>query len=441
MMTAELKTLFEPRSVALVGASKLEKEDKVYSTLFHYLVQNLASFKKGKVHVVDLDGEIEGSYKSISKLQKGQDLAVVLLPKKLLYKNLQKLLTCQIRSLVMIEGRLEETEIAELAAAARRKKMALLGPNSIGSINTANELFAIPERMHIRKGHVGLISQDCCVAYGALDLAKAAGISKMASISDSIGTEESDVLSYFSRDKETKAVCIYIKKVRDGRKLVKAIQETVPEKPVIILNGGAERPRIFEAAVRQAGAILAHDVQDMLNGASGLVRQPPLRGPRIAIVTNLVGQAALFERYLFEEGLSLARPADEVGQKIKKKYPSAEISAFINLGAAAKADAYKSVVELLLSDESVDGVIIINSLKSTLFNVEDLREVASVAKKSKEKPVIATVLCAEDNQAVKEIISSTELPIYDQLEEAAHVLNMLLIRGKQLEKINNARKP
>jgi len=440
-MTVELKTLFEPKSVVLVGTSKLEKEDKVYSNLFHHLVQNLASFKKGKVCVIDLEGEIGGSYKNIGKISNGQDLALVLLPKKTLYKNLQKLLARQIKSLVLIESNLEEKLIREIANIIKRKKMVLLGPSSIGVINTANELFAIPEKMQIRKGRVAFISQDCCVTYNALDLAKNTGISKMASISDFIGSDESDVLNYFSRDKETKAVCIYVKKVRDGRKFVKAIQETVPEKPVIILNGGAEKAKIFEAAVRQAGAILAHDIQDMLNGAEGLVRQPPLRGSRVAVVTNLDGQAALFEKYLFEEGLELARPAEDTAQKIKKKYPSSKMSAFVNLGAAAKADVFKSVVEMLLSDDNVDGVIIINSLKSTLFSIEDLREVANVAKKSREKPLVATVLCAGDNQAVKKIILNTELPIYYQLEEAAHVLNMLRTRGKQLERMNKARNP
>ena len=78
-MSPELKPLFEPKSTVLVGASDLEGEDKVYSTLFQFLVQNLSSFKTGKVYVVDLGGKLEGSYKSISSVRTGQDLAVVLL--------------------------------------------------------------------------------------------------------------------------------------------------------------------------------------------------------------------------------------------------------------------------------------------------------------------------------------------------------------------------
>jgi len=434
-MSTELKPLFEPKSVVLVGDSDLEGEDKVYSTLFHFLVQNLSSLKKGKVCVVDFSGKILESYKNLSKVPTRQDLAIVLLPKKPLAKNLQKILNRRVKSLVLIEGKLDGAQIAELENTAKRRKMAFLGPDSIGIINTTNSLFAVPERAQISKGQVAVVTQDCCAAHNVLDLARTTGISKLISTNQTVGTNVTEILSYLSQDKETKVICAHIKGVREGREFVRVLREIVAEKPVIILNGSNDRPEVFKAVVKQAGALLAHDAQDMLNGAGGLARQPPLPGERIAIVTNLAGQAALFERYLAEEELSLAKPSVELIGKIKKKYPSAEISDFINLGSGARADAYKHVVEMLLAEENVDGVIMINSVKSTLFDIEDLRKVAEVAKRSREKPVIDAVLCAEGNATTKEIMSNTDLPIYNQLEEAAHVLRILRARGKQLEKL------
>ncbi len=437
MTAADLKTLFEPKSVVIVGTSEVAEADKIYSYLFRHLVQNLSSYKKGSVQIVDLGGKIEGSQKSIGKIRKGQDLGIVLLPKKTLYNNVQKLLKRQVKALVLVKGDLEEGQIAELAAAARRKKMALLGPGSIGAINAANGLIAIPERVRIQKGRVAFVSQDCCVAYSIIDQAQAAGVSKLVSISDRVGTDESELLDYLVQDKETKAICLYIKRVRDGRKLVRAIRGAVAEKPVIILSGSAERAQIFEAAARQAGALLAHDVQDSINGAGGMVKQPPLHGPRVAVVTNLPGQAALLERYLQEAGLALAVPSHDTSQKIAKKLPGAKIPSFIDVGPAAKGEECRNAVELLLPDGNVDGVMVISALKSTLFGPEDLRRVADAAKKSREKPVIAAVLCAEDSPAIKEIMSTTELPVYSQLEEAVHVLNLLRSRGKQLERLKD----
>ncbi|MFH1821147.1 MAG: hypothetical protein ABH852_01720 [Methanobacteriota archaeon] len=434
-MSLDLKNLFEPKSAVLVGASDLDCEEKVYSTLFHFLIQNFSNFKMGKIYIVDLSGKIEKSVKHIGSIRAGQDLAIVLLPKKMLAKHLQKLLTRKVKSLVLIEAKMDDEQIAELSNVAKRKKIALIGPDSIGVINTANNLMAVPERVQISTGHVAVVSQDSCVAYNILDLARTTGISKMVSINDTIGTDESDVLSHFSKDTETKVICVYVKKVRDGRKFVKTIREIVAEKPVIVLSGSAERSEIFEAAIKQAGALLTHDVQEMLNGAAGLARQPPLFGERVAVITNLAGQAELFERYLLEWDLSLARPSENVVEKIRKKYPNAETVGSINLGPAAKANAYKSVVEMLLSDANVDGVMMINSMKSTLFNLEDLRGIADVAKKSNKKPVVDAVLCAEHDTNTKEIMTNTDLPIYNQLEEAVHVLGILRSRGKQLEKL------
>jgi len=434
-MSVELKTLFEPKTVFLVGASDQTDGDNVYSTLFQFLVQNVSSYKKGKVYIVDLSGKIEGSYKSVSSLKMGLDLAVILLPKKMLAKNLQKLLARRPRSLVIIEGKLDDEEIAKLSNTTKRKGMTLIGPDSIGVINTTNGLTAVSGKVQISKGHVAIVSQDSCVAYNILDLARTIGISKLVSINDTNGTDESDILSYLSRDKETKVICLYIKRARDGRKFVKTIRETVTEKPVIVLSGSAERTEIFEAAVKQAGGLLAYNIQDMLNGAGGLARQPPLLGERIAVVTNLAGQATLLKKYLLEIGMTLARPSEEIIEKIRKKYPSAETDCFVNLGSAAKAEAYKQVTEILLTAEEVDGIIMINSMKSTLFNLDDLRRITEVAKKSKEKPVIDTVLCAENTATTREIMSNSDLPIYNQLEEAVHVLDFLRTRGKQLKKL------
>ena len=432
-MSHEIKTLFEPKSVVLVGASDLGGEDVLYSNFFCSTVQNVSNYKGGKIHVIDFSGKLERSDKSIDKVRMGQDLAVVILPSKMLFKNVQKLLSRQVKVMVLIGEKIEDKQLVELSNIIKKKKLIMLGPDLTGVVNTANGLIAVPERDQISRGNVAIVSQDSCIGYGILNQARLIGISKFVSVGDIFSIDNAEILSYLSQDKETKVICFYIDRVRDGRKLIQAIREVVKEKPVIVLNGSAEQSKIFEAAIRQAGALQSHDVNEMLNMASGLAKQPPLRGERVAVVTNLAGQAKLFERYLLEEGLSLARPSEDAIGKIKKKYRSVEATNFINLGATAKADVYKFVVEVLLSDENLDGIAMINSIKPTLFKIEDLQNIAEVAKKSREKPIVGVVKCAEDLELVRKVMSATELPIYDQLHEAARVLRVLRLRCKQLE--------
>lgn len=431
-MSDALQTLFEPKSISLVGASELTGEDAIYSTHFHYLVQNVSSYRKGKIHLVDLSGKLEGSFKSINNLRTGLDLALVLLPEKLLTRNLQKLLSRQPRAMVIMESELREAE--ELIKAAKRKKMTIIGPGSIGIVNTQNGLSAISEKASILRGHVAIVSQDSCIARSVLNFAAVTGISKLINIGDSLGTDESEVLSYLSQDKETKVICIYLKRIRNGRKFVETMAATVAKKPVIVLSSYPDNRGIFEAAVKQSGGILVQDLQEMLNGATALAKQPPLPGERVAIIANVSGPAELLEKYLSKMGMAPAQPSMETLEKIKEKHPGAELFGFVHLGRSAKGDIWKQAAELLLSDKEVDGLIAVNSMGFTLFNLEDLRKITEIAKKTREKPVLAVTLCASDGAAFREIAARSELPIYTDLEDAAKAMNVLRSRGKQIRK-------
>lgn len=431
-MSAELKPIFEPRSILIVGASELAGEERIYSELFHSLLQNVSSYEKGKVLIVDLSGKIEGSYKNVAKVKAGLDLGAVLLPEKLLTKTLPKLLTKQPKAIIIMTG----GPMEELAKATKRKKAAIIGPESIGVINTKSGLIAVPGRWQIPAGSVAFISQDSCVAENILSLATTTGIGKLVSVNKNFGTDESDILSYLSGDKETRCICVYLRKPRDGRKFIGALAEAAAEKPVIVLSGSPSAA-ILEAAVKQAGGILVQDMREMLNGAAALARQPPLFGGRIAVITNVSGPAELFEKYLARKGMVLAKPSPVTLEKIKKQRLGAEISNFIDLGKMANYEDYKRVAELLLSEKEVDGIAMINSMKATSFSHEDLRKITEIAKKSKEKPIVDVAPCASFDAAFREIISESRLPIYPQLEDAAEAVVILRYWGKIVRKLRN----
>ena len=434
MISSGLKALFEPKSIVLVGASDLAGENRIYSELFSALVRNVSSFKGARARTVDLNGKIAGSEKKMNKVPKELDLAILLLPKELLFKNLQNLLTRRVKALILVSWDLKDDQRGELLDLIGDRRMAFLGPGSIGVINTANGFIAVPERGQISRGHVAVVSQDFCVSNTILDRARLTGISKFVSLGDGLGIDEADLLNYLSQDKDTKAICIYIRNVKDGRKLVGTLKEVVKNKPVLLLKGGADWSGVFSGVMRQAGLLQVHNIQELLNGADGLVRQPLMGGDRVAIVTNLAGQAKLLERYLLEEGLQLTQPSEDVVAKIRRKHPSAKIEGFVDLGPSAKADAYKFVIDLLLSDKNLDGIVALSSLKTTLFDLEDLRTVADVAKKPGEKPIIGVLTCTEDYAVANEIMANTMFPVYSQLDEAAKVLKLLRLRAQLMGK-------
>jgi acyl-CoA synthetase (NDP forming) len=176
-------------------------------------------------------------------------------------------------------------------------------------------------------------------------------------------------------------------------------------------------------------------IEEIFAAAEGLAKQPPMRGNRVAVITNVAGQARLLVKSLVKEGLVPAELSAETTKKILNKHPHVSILGFIDLGIGAKADLYKFVGEQLLSDKAIDGVVVVNAIKSTLLEPKDVREISAIAKKSKEKPVVDLAPGGEDNLHVREVLMDTELPVYDQPEKAARVMKLLGMRGKILDKV------
>ncbi len=436
MMSSGLKVFFEPKSVVLIGASELKGAGAASATFFRSLASNISKFTKGKVYGVDLSGKLEGYMRKLTKVPMNCDLAVVLLPKDLLTKNLSSLLAKKTKALVLISDELAQKQREGLASLTKRGRLLLLGPKAtMGIINTTNGLMATPVRgLTPKRGHIAVISQDGGLAAAMLDWARfhGVGVSKFACIGDGLGIGMVGMLRYLAQDKETKVVCVYLETAKEGRKLVGAISEAAKAKPVVVFKGGSEHEKIFDAALKQAGAFQARSIEEIFAVAEGLAKQPPMRGDRVAVITNIVGQAKLLVRSLAQEGLVLAEPSAETVKKISKKHPHVDISGFVDLGVEAKADLYKFVVGQVISDKAVDGMVVINAIKSTLLEPEDIQGIAEAAKKSKGKPVIDLTPGGEDNLHVREVLVGTELPVYNQPEKAARTMKLLSMRGKIL---------
>ena len=439
MTSPELKVFFEPKSVVLVGASELKDEGEIYAAFFRSLAYNISRFKGGKVYGVDLSGKIEKYEKKLAKVPKGLDLAVVSLPKDLLKKNLSCLLAKRTKALVLISGELEPKQQEELGNFAKKGRLLLLGPKAtMGVINTGNGFVAAPyQALAPRQGNIAVISQDGGLAAAMLDWVclHSIGISKFACVGEGLGVDAAELIRYLAQDKKTNVVCVYLEAVKKGRKLIGAISEATKTKPVVVLKGGPEDEKIFKAALKQAGALHVQSVEEIFAVAEGLAKQPPMRGNRVAVITNVVGQARFLAGSLAREGLVLAELSAETSKKILNKHPHVNISGFVDLGVGAKADLYKFVGEQVLSDKAIDGVVVISAIKSTLLEPKDVREISSIAKKSKEKPVVDLTLGGEDNLHVRDALMDTEMPVYDQPEKAARVIKLLGVRGKILEKV------
>jgi len=457
MMVEEgIKAIFEPKSVLLVGASGIKKRAELASPeVFKSVIQNMKQFYKGKINVLDLSGKLSGAAKGFKEVPKKQDLAVLMLSPELALKHVRKLADKGVKAIVVIAGGYKPEQREQLVGAATKRGARLLGPGAgMGVLNTSNGLYANFERdIMPERGGIALLSQSSSVGAAMLDWAKfyRIGVSKFACVGDRADVDEVDLISYLAQDGSTKVICVYIEDVQDGRRFVESIREAGKRKPVCILKAGmvrgevrrgisrtaslAGQDKIFDAAFKQGGAIRVRNLEELFDVAKAFASQPPMKSNRVVILSNARGAATLTTDAIHREGLMLAELSNKTVREITKRYSDIKATNPVNMTADAKAEHYKFTLERILNDPNVDGVMVINMLKSRLLEPEDLEAIAKAARKSKEKPVLDVSVGEGDYMLVRKIFKDTEIPTYDLPEKAARVLRALYQYGQILEKV------
>lgn len=449
----EVKAIFEPEKVVLVGSSRIkEKVGMASPNLFNSIIFNMREFFHGKTYVLDVDGKF--GYNELGMLPEIPELAVVTLPPKSSIEQVEKCAEIGVKAFVMITGGYKNKQRQQLLKIKQKYDVRILGPNTImGVINTANGLnTTFEKKLMPKKGKIAVISQSGGVGACLLDWAcyYNIGISKFAFVGDKIDVNDVDLLRYYGNDNETKVICMYLEGIKNGRKFVEEARKIVKKKPILALKGGATQEsakrakshtasiagldEIFDAAFKKAGIIRVKNIEELMNAAIALSKQPPMYGDNIAIVSNVGGPAILAADAVVRNDLKLASLSKRVKKEIESLYPGVDATNPIDMIADAKAERYSKVLELVLSDKKVDGVLIINMLKSCFFEPKDAKIIPEIMAKYPEKPVVDVPGSGEDFELVYEILGDADIPLFNLPEKAVKALKALRIYGKILSK-------
>ncbi|MFZ0966568.1 MAG: CoA-binding protein [Candidatus Bathyarchaeia archaeon] len=450
---SEVKAIFEPRKVALIGSSVIrEKVGMTSPQLFRDVIYNVKKFFRGETYVLDMDGNAK--YNNLNRLPKIPELAVVMLPPKQSIVQAEKCAKIGVKALVMITGGYKIQQRQQLFKLKEEYGIRILGPNTImGVINTVNGLNTTFERNVMpKKGNIAVISQSGGVGACILDWAcfYNIGISKFAFMGDKIDVDDVDLLRYFENDKDTKVICLYMEGIKNGRKFIEEARKIVKKKPILALKGGitqesAQRAKshtasiagsdeIFDAAFKKAGIIRVENIEELMDAAIALSKQPPMHGDNVAIVSNVGGPAILAADAVVRNNLKLAALSEKTKAEIESLYLGVDATNPIDIIADARADRYDKVLGLVLSDKNVDGVLIINMLKSCFFEPKDAKVIPKITAKYPYKPVVDVPAGGEDFALVYKVLGNTNVPLYNLPEKAVKALKILRIYGKIVEK-------
>jgi len=449
----EVAAIFEPQKVVLVGSSIIrEKVGMTSPQLFKSVIYNMKKFFRKKTYIVDLDGKT--GYDTLDRVPEVPELAVVMLPPKQSITHVEECAKKGVKAFVLITGGYKDEQRQQLLKLRQKYKVRILGPNTImGVINTANGLNTTFERNTMpKKGKIAVVSQSGGVGACMLDWAcfYDVGISKFAFMGDKIDVDDVDLLRYLGKDASTKVICLYMEGIKDGRKFIEEARKIVKKKPILALKGGitqesahrakshtasiAGKDEIFDAALKKAGIIRVEDIEELMNAAIALSKQPPMQGDNVAIVSNVGGPAILAADAVVKNNLKLATLSEKVKKKIETLYSGVDATNPIDMIADARAERYEKVLELVLADKNVDGVLIINMLKSCFFEPKDAKVIPKIAAKYLDKPVVDVPAGGEDFALVYKVLGNTSIPLYNLPEKAARALKVLRTYGKIVEK-------
>jgi acetyl coenzyme A synthetase (ADP forming)-like protein len=377
-----LQTFFHPRGVAVIGASDNPAK------LSHGVLRNLVTHGyRGPVYPVNpRGGEMMGLrvYPSVAEVPDPVDLAVVILSAERTVGAMEECGQRGIRAAVLIaagfgelgaRGRERETQLREVA---RRHGMRFIGPNCVGVIDTYAPIDTSFIRTMPGQGGIGFVSHSGAVCGGAMDWAGTVdvGFSRIINLGNQVDVDVADALDSLAADPHTRVVVAYIEGLPDGRRFVEAARRLTPHKPLVVLKAGrtpsgsravashtgalAGADQAFQAACRRTGAIPVEDLEELVDAGLALAYQQPPPGPRMVILTNAGGPAAVGADALERQGLWLTDLSEETCARLREACPPGTmVGNPVDMLGGPQPGHYVSALEVLLAAPEVDGVMVV----------------------------------------------------------------------------------
>lgn len=376
-----LRSLFEPQSVAVIGAS--DREDSVG----HFLFKNiLNSGYQGRLYPINSKHEtVQGqrAYKSIEEIGARVELAVIATRAQTVPEIVEQCGRSGIKNVIITTAGFSEA--GHSGAALERKTLEIarsynvrvLGPNCLGIIRPELGLNATFLRASANVGNLALVSQSGAICSAVLDWAKSNGIgfSSVVSLGSTADVDFGEILDYLVYDNRTHYILLYIEGIRNSRRFMSALRSAARVKPIILLKAGrhaagsaavkvhsgmvAGSDVVFDAAVRRSGVVRVQNIGQLFYASKALASKFRPQGKRLAIITNGGGPGAMAADRAGDLEIPLVELSAETMKTLNAKMPSTwSRSNPVDIRGDATPARYRDAILAVAQDEGVDGMLI-----------------------------------------------------------------------------------
>jgi acyl-CoA synthetase (NDP forming)/GNAT superfamily N-acetyltransferase len=438
-----MTSLIRPRSVAVVGASR--QRGSLSHTAFRNLL--LSEFQ-GPVYPVNSTAEHVAGVRAtadVGAIADPVDLAIVAVPAEHVAEVIDACGEKGIRSVVVISAGFAETgpegaeAELELVRVARHHGMRLVGPNSMGVINTSPSVSmnaTVSGREPIA-GRVALGSQSGALGIAVVQQAVELGIglSSFVSVGNKADVSSNDLLQYWEADGETDVILLYLESFGNPRKFARIARRVGRSKPIVVVKSGRSESGApddaIDALFRQTGVLRVDSLAELFDVAVVLANQPVPNGSRLAIVGSAGGPSRLAADACEAAGLTLADLAPATRAAVAPLTVDGDGTTNpIDLRGAATAEEYAAALHAVSEDDGVDAVLAIFT-PPLAARPEDVAEAVAAVAGGVGKPVVATSLGGRSSTG---LVAGTEtalhpVPVFPFPEAAVRALGRTAAYG------------
>lgn len=450
-MNKNIKRLFSPKSVAVVGASK--DVSKVGAIVLSNLVNG---GYKGKIYPVNpKKGQIQGLvvYESVTALPEVVDLVIVATPVSINAGIIDQIGDKGIKNVLVFtagykeageEGKRYEQEMELLV---KKHELNLLGPNCLGFINTNVPINATFGSGVKNKGNLMVVSQSGAIASSIFDWADATGVGILECITlgNKTTLSEIEVMDYweenlkdkFKNDGESSLVYpigMYLESINKGEEFVRKAKKLSKNHPIFILKPGKSEASkkamqshtgaiagadfVLNQAFVESGIIRCDGIEDFFDLSKVFSWEHVPKGSNIAIVSNAGGPAVMSSDSVEECGMELAKLSQKTKKVLKDNLPrAASVLNPIDVLGDALADRYENAIRAVLVESSVDVVVVILT-PQVMTEIEKTAKIVSKLSKKYNKPILCSFMGGSQILVGEKYLHTHKIPSFRFPERA-----------------------
>ena len=453
-MTGPLDKFFEPRSVAVIGASSQAGKPG------NVVVRNIrANGFAGAVHLVNpRGGEIEGFpvCAAIADLPDGIDQAIVTLPAAQTPETVRACAAKGIKAIVLAASGFAEVDQmgeslqADLVRAIRDTKVRVIGPNTTGHVSVpagfTSSFFPLGK---VPRGSVSYVAQTgnfCGISLRHIMSAENYGIARSIGLGNKADIEESDLLDYLGDDRETGSIFLYLESIKTPARFLRVARRVSREKPVFLLKGGASDAgaaaavahtgslaadgRVVDGALEQAGVTRLYKYSMLFHVAKALDAMKLPRGNRVSFLSPSGAFTVVLTDLCRSLGLEVPPLEPRTCERLQESAPPFirmrnPVDIFGSVGLVGYEKAYGDALDAVLADRNIDAAVVILMLTPET-GVPTYDFLVELAQKYPAKPVLVTFMGAHElNVEAKAYLEPRGVPCYMLVEEPFEVLAAL----------------